>query len=78
MVFKLCAAALKGAVRNLKGAPIFFFENMKYYSFFIEICLGVPRKNFVLFQGAASQKVWKPLLYNHGGIFDVLTENVEG
>jgi hypothetical protein len=52
VVFKLCAT-LWGAVRNLQ----IFFDKMKYCSFSIEICLGVPRKIFGLFQGAASQKV---------------------
>jgi hypothetical protein len=70
VVFKLCAAALWGAVRNLKGAvrnlkgavrnlkgAANFFRQFFLLQFFIEICLGVPRKIFGLFQGAASQKV---------------------
>jgi hypothetical protein len=38
VVFKLCAAALWGAVRNLRGAAN-FFRNKKYSSLSIEIWL---------------------------------------
>jgi hypothetical protein len=60
VVFKLCAALLWGAVRNLKGAENFFRKD-EILQFFYRNLLGVPRKTFGLFQGAPSQKVWKPL-----------------
>ncbi len=53
MVFKLCAAALRGAVRNSKGAAN-FFRQMKYLSFSIEIWLifqlkaQIPKKIHIL------------------------------
>jgi hypothetical protein len=56
VVFKLCAAALWGAVKNLKGAANFFRQD-EILQFFNRNLLGVPRKFFGLFQGAASQKV---------------------
>ncbi len=55
----VCRGTL-GCRQKFKGCRNFFFDKTKYYSFSIKICLGVPRKIFGLFQGAASQKVWKP------------------
>jgi hypothetical protein len=45
VVFKLCAAALWGAVRNLKGAANFFRQD-EILQFFYRNLLGCAAKNF--------------------------------
>jgi hypothetical protein len=41
-----------------------FFRQDEILQFFYRNLLGCAAKNFCLFQGAASQKVWKPLQYS--------------
>ncbi len=58
MVFKLCAAALWGAVRNLKGAANFFRQD-EILQFFYRNLLGCAGKKFWSLSGCREQKSLK-------------------
>ncbi len=58
VVFKLCAAALWGAVRNLKGAANFFRQD-EILQFFYRNLLGCAGKNFWSLSGCREQKSLK-------------------
>jgi hypothetical protein len=58
VVFKLCAAALWGAVRNLKGAANFFRED-EILQFFYRNLLGCAAKKFWSLSGCREPKSLK-------------------
>ncbi len=58
VVFKLCAAALWGAVRNLKGAANFFRQD-EILQFFYRNLLGCAAKNFWSLSGCREPKSLK-------------------
>jgi hypothetical protein len=58
VVFKLCAAALWGAVRNLKGAANFFRQD-EILQFFYQNLLGCAAKKFWSLSGCREPKSLK-------------------
>ncbi len=64
MVFKLCAAALWGAVRNLKGAANFFLQD-EILQFFYRNLLGCAAKKFWSLSGCREPKSLKTTALLH-------------